>query len=187
MFNQYISGNYDSVIHLGEQRFERDSASLDWTLPWAWFAKRNLPEATKWFHTYNRVLKRQGRPTQGDYGLSFIYFLNGETEKAIPLFNMAIQFFNHQIENNSWPEQTIPHVHLASVYSSMGEKEKALESLRKNKSTHLFTLATLKSCPRFDNVRNEPEFQKIVQEVETSYLKHHEQVGNFLRKVGEIE
>jgi hypothetical protein len=64
----------------------------------------------------------------------------------------------------------------------MGEKEKALESLRKNKSTHLFTLATLKSCPRFDNVRNEPEFQKIVKEVETQYQKHHEQVGKFLRK-----
>ena len=113
--------------------------------------------------------------------------MNGETEKAIPLFNLAIQFFNNQIENNLWPEGTIPHVHSASVYSSMGEKEKALESLRKNKSTHLFTLATLKSCPRFDNVRNEPEFQKIVNEMETNYRKHHEQVGKFLREVGEIE
>ncbi len=187
MFNHYIIGNYDSVIHLGQKRFEIDSASFSWTLPWAWFAKKNLPEATKWLHTFNRVLKLQGRQTEGDYGLSFIYFLNGETEKAIPLFNLAIQFFNNQIENNLSPETTIPHIHSASIYSSMNEKEKALESLRKNKSTNLFTLATLKSCPRFDNVRNEPEFQKIVKEMETSYLKHHEQIGKFLRKVGEIE
>ncbi len=187
MFNHFISGNYDSVIQIGEQQFKKDSSGLNWTLPWAWFAKQNLPEATKWFHTYNRVLKRQGRPAEGDYGLSFIYYLNGDTEKAIPLFNLALQLCNNQNEYNLWPELNIPFIHSASIYSSMGEKEKALECLHKNKSTHLFTLVTLKSCPRFNNLRNEPEFQKILKDIETQYQKHHEQVGRYLHKVGEIE
>ncbi len=62
-----------------------------------------------------------------------------------------------------------------------------MEYLRANKSTHLLALTILKSSPLFDNIRNEPEFQKIVKDVEIKFQKHHKQVAEFLRKKGEIK
>ena len=45
----------------------------------------------------------------------------------------------------------------------------------------------LQQLPLFDNIRNEPEFQKIVADAEAKYQKEHERVGKLLKDLGEIE
>jgi hypothetical protein len=64
----------------------------------------------------------------------------------------------------------------------MGEKEKAMETLRKNKSAHLLAVTQLKYNPMFDNVRNDAEFQKILASIETEYQKIHNKAAAIVRK-----
>ncbi len=119
-------------------------------------------------------------------GLAFIMLQNGQTEKADSIFSEAIKSINHPLKT-MYSELHVPNIRLASVYSAMKEKEKAMEYLRANKSTHLLALTILKSSPLFDNIRNEPEFQEIVKEMETKHQKLHKQVGKFLREEGKIK
>jgi TolB-like protein/AraC-like DNA-binding protein len=188
MLTHFTFGNFDSVIKIGEQRGKIDSTNLSWTLPLAYLNLKNNKEAYRWFKYYNYD-KRILQPDDQDQieGLAYILLQNGQKEKADSVFTKAMKTINQKHKTIIFPDFYVPYIRLASVHSALKEKEKAMEYLRSNKITNLFALTILKSSPLFDNIRNEPEFQKIVKDVETKYQKHHEQVGKFLREVGEIE
>jgi hypothetical protein len=79
---------------------------------------------------------------------------------------------------------------LACIYSAKGEKAKALkylQMLKKRDTNTLWMVTRLKFSPMLDNIRNEPEFADILQDVETKYQKEHERIGKLLREYGEME
>jgi hypothetical protein len=79
----------------------------------------------------------------------------------------------------------LSHFGLAWTYSAMGEKENALKYLKEvnNRSTIPSWMITfMKDWPLFDNIRNEPEFQKLKKEFEKKYQKEHDRVARLLRK-----
>ncbi len=45
-------------------------------------------------------------------------------------------------------------------------------------------VSLLKNDPLFDSIRNEPEFQKIVRDVEAKYQAEHERVRKWLEEQG---
>ncbi len=187
MFIHFTFGNFDSVVYIGEQRSKIDSTNLSWTLPVAHLNLKNSNEAYKWFKFYDYGKKILEPDDQDEIeGLAYILLQNGQTEKADLVFSEAIKSIN-QPHKTIYSELHVPNIRLASVYSAMNEKEKAMDYLRANKSRHLLALTILKSSPLFDNIRNEPEFQKIVKDVEIKFQKHHKQVAEFLRKKGEIK
>ena len=47
---------------------------------------------------------------------------------------------------------------------------------------HITTL--IKNDPIFDSIRNEPEFQQIVRDVEAKYQAEHERVKKWLEEQG---
>jgi hypothetical protein len=75
------------------------------------------------------------------------------------------------------------NINLASIYSAMGEPDMVCKYLNKNKINNLLAFNALKYNPMFNNIRNEPEFQKVVKEMETSYRKHPDQVEIFYAKL----
>ena len=75
---------------------------------------------------------------------------------------------------------------LAAVYAFTGEK-KAFENLRVVSRIHvcpLWLLATIKEEPLFNSIRSEPEFHKIVNELEAKYQTEHERVRKWLEEQG---
>ncbi len=72
------------------------------------------------------------------------------------------------------------------LYSIKGEKEKALKFLNKfneeNREYPLCAVTIFKNDPSLDNIRNEPEFRKIMRDVESKYQVQHEKVGKWLEK-----
>ena len=69
----------------------------------------------------------------------------------------------------------------------MGEKEKAYENLRTCTSIPVFPLWWLnliKNDPLFDSIRNEPEFQQMITDLEAKYQAEHEMVRKFLEDQG---
>jgi hypothetical protein len=74
---------------------------------------------------------------------------------------------------------------LAWTYSAMGEKENALKYLNEvnNRSTIPSWMITfMNDWPLFDNIRNEPEFQKLKKEFEKKYQKEHDRVARLLKE-----
>jgi TolB-like protein/Tfp pilus assembly protein PilF len=73
---------------------------------------------------------------------------------------------------------------LACLYSIRGDKEKAIKFLDgHNQHTSRFDLSwvnVLQNDPSLDNIRNVPEFQKIIKDVESKYQAEHEQVRKWL-------
>jgi len=75
---------------------------------------------------------------------------------------------------------------LAAVYAFRGEKDKAYENLRifnRNKRMPLWVVDAIKiSDPLFDSIREEPEFQQIVRDIEAKYQAEHERVRQWLEE-----
>ncbi len=78
----------------------------------------------------------------------------GKEKEAIKYINEAKDWMEKEMRN--------PYYDLAKVYSFLGEKQKALEYLGKWKvdwGGHVW----VEKDPLFENIKNEPEFQQLVQ------------------------
>jgi tetratricopeptide (TPR) repeat protein len=55
--------------------------------------------------------------------------------------------------------------YIAVIYAGLGEKEKSLEWLEKAYQERSWWIATLKSNPQFDSLRDHPQFQGLLRRV----------------------
>ncbi len=188
MHTDFIFGNYDSVTIFADRWLKGDTLkfnwyqNLTWTVPWSFLFLKNYEESFRWFQKYIDKQASDETISYNSDGLAFLYLKYGQNEKADSAFDASIRKLNFQIEYYNWQELTVSHILLASVYSAMGEIEKAIETLRQNKSTHLLAVTELKYNPMFDKIRNEPEFQVILALIESEYQKIHDEVAVIVRK-----
>jgi hypothetical protein len=56
--------------------------------------------------------------------------------------------------------------------------------IKQSRSVSFHFIDELKTNPMFDNVRQEPEFQKITRELEKKYLEEHEKITKLLISKG---
>ncbi len=188
MFNHFLSGNYDSVKYYANLRLRADTLDRDWftprrnlgwSIPWAYLFTEDYEESYTWFQKCIHLPAIDTMPINSE-GLAFIYLKRGQKEKADSIFEVAKDKLSNLYSKN-WPETSVTYVLYAMVYSAQSEKEKAIEYLEQNKSYHLFTLNLIKNAPMFDNIRNEPEFQKILKSTEKKYKKAHRQIKELLK------
>jgi hypothetical protein len=74
---------------------------------------------------------------------------------------------------------------LAATYAFIGEKDKALMNLRlfmKYLVGDRWYVMFFNNDPLFDNIRDEPEFQQIVRDVEAKYQAEHDRVRKWLEE-----
>jgi hypothetical protein len=78
---------------------------------------------------------------------------------------------------------------LAGVYAFRGNKEKALENLRKYnqaKQTYQWMVMLFKTDPLLESIRSEPEFKQLFKQTETTYLADHEKLKKWLAQQGQL-
>jgi AraC-like DNA-binding protein/TolB-like protein len=118
----------------------------------------------------------------------FTFLKNGMKEKADYHFKGSIKHAEDQIKLNSInARRYISHFNLALIYAILNDKQKSfqyLEMIKKSPSITLNFINDLKTNPMFDNVRQEPEFQKITHELEKKYLEEHEKIKKLLIRKG---
>jgi predicted Zn-dependent protease len=61
------------------------------------------------------------------------------------------------------PNDSLMQYNAACFYSTMGEKQRAIETLKKAIASGWEAYDWLKNDPDFDNIRNEPEFIEILK------------------------
>jgi tetratricopeptide (TPR) repeat protein len=122
--------------------------------------------------------------------IGYAYFKNGYKKEADYYFDKQIDYCNSQIKfYRPWAQALYPYYDLAGVYAFRGDKEKAYKNLRifnQRKTESLWMVTLIKNDPLFNSIRNEPEFQQIVKDVETKYQAEHERVRKWLEETGQL-
>jgi hypothetical protein len=112
--------------------------------------------------------------------------MNGNTNEANYFFKKQIDYSSDEIKlGRMRSEQFFTYYDLAGAYAFLGQTKKAYENLHifnQKKIIHQWMVKLIKTDPLFDTIRNEPEFQQIVRDVETKYQAEHERVRKWLEE-----
>jgi TolB-like protein/Tfp pilus assembly protein PilF len=142
---------------------------------------------------YKKWIERS--KTQGDdwvknamHRVGYAFWINGFKKEAEHYFDEQINYCTRMIDLKRLFAQTLyTYYDLAGVYAFRGDRVKAYENLRifnQRKTEYLWTRMLIKTDPLFNGIRNEPEFQQIVRDVEAKYQAEHERVSKWLEEKG---
>jgi TolB-like protein len=125
-----------------------------------------------------------------NHRLAFSYWKNGYKKEAGYYFDLQLDECNSLIKSGRpWSQLYYTYYDIAGVYAFRGEKGKAYENLRifiRKERMPLWISQLIKVDPLFDSIRNEPEFQQILKDVEAKYQAEHERVRKWLEEQGEF-
>jgi len=136
---------------------------------------------------YNEYLEPTGAlPPDQYHRLAYVYLQNGNQQKAQSFFDKQIEVcLAVEAQRREWSRLKYSYYDLAGVYAFRGEKDKAYQNLRifnQKKTMSKWIVVWIKEDPMFDSIRNEPEFQQIVRDVEAKYQAEHERVRQWLEE-----
>ncbi len=156
---------------------------------------------------YNEVLHNLAVYSQlsGKYAESLKYYRELESRKAM---NFNLHRMGYSLIKNGYEEEGKKYLErhleycgsilksgrrsdlifytyydLAGIYAFMGDKKRSYQNLRlfsQSKNFFLYMVTLIKNDPLFDGIRNEPEFQNVITDMEIKYGKVHEVVGEWL-------
>ena len=181
---QHFKGNFEEAI----EYFKKCRLHHKYYNTWLGIDLYMIGEKKESLEVFEEWIESQQE--QGDLSINsmqrvaYAYWINGDQEKADYYFDLQIEYSLGIIELNRLYAQTyFSYYDLAGVYAFRGEKEKAYENLRIMNQAEVFAwfLANLiKWDEMFDSIREEPEFQQIVRDVEAKYQAEHERVRQWL-------
>jgi TolB-like protein/Flp pilus assembly protein TadD len=190
---EYDLGNYAKAIEILKKGYAIDSNEI--------FTLRNLgmsymflgqfEESLKYFEKEIERLKEVERLNLINMvEIGYVYWQNGSKEEAEYYFNEQINYCNSMNElGRAHAQKKYTYYDLAAVHAFRGEKDKAFENLRifnQRQWMPFWAVSMIKNDPLFDSIRNEPEFQQIVRDVEAKYRAEHERVRKWLEEQGMI-
>ncbi len=189
--SEIFHSNYEKAIELAEKAFEMDSINtyIVFELGLVYMYLDQYEKSIKYFEKY--IEGERGRPVglimsnmKSYFGL--VYWQNGDKEKAEYYFKQQIDRCNKLNESGRQLEQEyFTYYNLAGVYAFRGEKDKAYKNLRifnQTSKMYLENVFWINNDPLFNSIRDEPEFQQIVRDVEAKYQAEHERVRQWLEE-----
>jgi adenylate cyclase len=145
------SYQYDKAIEYLKDSMELDPSNsfyLD-NLGLAYIQTGNVEEGLT---TVKRAFEMSGE-SSGD--LAWAYVKAGRPEDARKLLAKL----------NPEGNKSVPPMAAASVYAVLGEKQKAIDWLERAYDEHSFSLATIAGDFEFENLRDEPRFQALIERI----------------------
>jgi len=144
-------------------------------------------ESLKYYEKFVERQKARGNLNTTRMGwIGYVYWQNGYREEAEYYFNEQINYCNRMNELGRKKKQQLwSYYYLADVYAFRGEKDKAYENLKifnQRQSMTIRMVNRIKYHPLFDTIRDEPEFQQIVQDMEAKYQAEHERVRQWIEE-----
>jgi TolB-like protein/Tfp pilus assembly protein PilF len=192
--NERNLANFNKSIDFGLKSYEGDSTNNNEILELLGYNYERIgqhEESLKYYKKYFERLNTQKALTKNlMYRIGYAYWQNGYKKEAEYFFNEQIIYCNRMNElKRSWGQSLFTYYDLAAVYAFRKEKGKAYKNLRifnQIQRTPLWMVTLIKNDPLFESIRNEPEFQKIVKDVEAKYQAEHERVRKWLEEQGNI-
>lgn len=183
--NAFFSGEDNKAIDYSRKAILLDSFTDKGYLAQALLRSGKHNEALAVYESWIDDMKESGGfDPRYAYRIAYAYWRNGLREKAEYYFEKQIEYSSALINlNRPWAQDYFTYYDLAGVYAFRGEREKAYENLKafnQIQEVPFWTDALIKREPFFDSIRDEPEFQQIVRDVEAKYKASHERVRQWL-------
>jgi len=183
---EFSLGNYEKVIEFGEKLYPTDSSYILFG-ECKMFLGQN-EESLEYFKLY--IEKREaigGIIWWENHYFGYAYCLNGFKKEAEYYFNIQINYCNSMIELGriASTQEFKTYYVLAQVFAFRGEKDKAYENLKifsQRRFIPYGLVVEIKNHPLFNSIRDEPEFQQIVHEIEAKHQAEHERVRKWLEE-----
>jgi len=149
-------------------------------------------ESLKYYKQYLMELETRKEISYADmHRVGYAFYINGYEKEAEYYFDLQLEYCNNLInEKRPSAQKYYANYDRAGIYAFRGEREKAYEDLRifnQRKYQSLWMVNLIKNDPLFDSIRNEPEFQQIVKDVEAKYQAEHERVRKWLAEQGMLQ
>ena len=135
-----------------------------------------------------RRLEREGEVNafHNLHRMGYVCWMLEKYDEARAYFNRQIRYSEESIKfDRIGAYWKAPHYDIAGVYAFLGQHEKAYQHLREwntRESFPLWWVSLFKRDPMFDSIRNEPELQRILQDVEAKYQVGHESIRQWLEE-----
>ena len=141
----------------------------------------------KYVEEFNELLRKQGKEITARLLAGYVYFKNGNKEKADFHLNGALNNQLKYIKELGQDANQSHYIYLVSIYSALGNREMALKTLKKalkcEEIDHLiFEVADLKHNPIYETIADEPEFKRYVSSVESRIHDTQLKVKELLKK-----
>ena len=141
-------------------------------------------ESLEYYKKHEERLKDLNTPPSGItiFLTGYAYEANGYHEEAEFYYNSGLEFQKKLIELGR-RQGTL--YSLAGIHAHRGDKANAYEYLRQFNQRPMMPIYMIKNFkynPLFDNLRDDPEFQEFLEDVEAKYQAEHERVGKWLEK-----
>jgi len=186
---EFVNGNFSGSIEYLKKRHALDSTNINTQLTFGEYYMmsgdyvQSLKHFKKWLEG-NQSLS-QGA-VYGMHRIGWAYWMNGLKEEGEEFFIKQIDYCNRILEMGHVLGTTHRnYFDLAATYAFIGEKDKAYDNLRNFAKYAMFgswMIMYITNDPLFVSIRDEPEYQQIVREVETKYQAEHERVRQWLEE-----
>jgi TolB-like protein len=180
---------YKKCLEFYEKRYSIDSTDITALnfLGAYYEVTGQFKESVKFYKKWLDELRVEGRMKINEMQrIGYAYWKIGFMDSADYYFNEQIKYCNDAIRLGRPYGQNFAYYDLAGVYAFMGNKIKAFENLKNfNQGPFrqvLWIVKYIKTDPLFKSIRNEPEFQQIVRDVEAKYQAEHERVRKWLEE-----
>jgi len=140
---------------------------------------------------YRKWLEKDEQSTYYDYNIlhrvGYVFWQNGFKEESKYYLNEQKEYCTRLNELGQLLSiNKYTYYDLAGIYAFLGDREKAYENLRifnQKENEQWFGFGkTIKNDPLFNSIREEPEFQQIVKNVEAKCLAEHERIRLWLEE-----
>jgi len=192
---EMLTGNFKESVVLCNKAYSTDPNNTDILrdLSFYYLFLDQSDKALKYFKKYVDRLEASGQFSLAYINrIGFAYWNNGYKKEGDHYFSEQIKMAEETIRKGRQyypPYRLAPYYDLACAYACMGEKENAYENLRvwaKMPVCSLWGVILIKKDPLFNSMRNEPEFQHIVRDVEAKYQSEHTRVMKWLEEKGKV-
>jgi TolB-like protein len=185
------AGNPKKSIEFGERSYAKDSTA-SWTAYLLGIQHMFLGENEEYLRYMEKHQDLQNALNDPSpftmFRVGHAYWVNGYEEQAKEHFEAGQKFYDDMIKlGRHFAQDLHTYYNLASINAFLSNKEKAYEYLGiVNQRTRMPRWMTkdIKNDPLFDNLRGEPEFEQIVDDIVSKYHAEHERVRGWLEKEG---
>jgi TolB-like protein len=186
---EWFNGNFKEAVEFLKKGYAIDSINTRIiNLLGEYYMLSGKPEESlTYYKKYIIALKALGEYDTGVmHRIGYAYWKNGYKKEAEYYLNKELEYCQSQIKSDRpYAQLFYTYYDLAAVYAFKGDKDKAYENLKifnQRQRIQLWMVNLIKNDALFDNIRNEPDFQQIVRDVEAKYKAEHERVRKWLEE-----
>ncbi len=182
-------GHFEKSIEYGEKAFTIDSTNTD-VLALLGMNYCYLGQHDAYLEYYQKIEKADSMGITSfidAFRIGHAHMMNGFKEKAEFFFKRGTELHNEKVLELDRGITTSPYTYynVAAVYSFLGERDKAYKYLRlmnQPQRIPMYIVKDLTHDPFFESIRDEPEFQEIVRDVEAKHQAEHERVRQWMEE-----